>query len=364
MLDNVKISIQQMAVLVIFLTIGDSVLVLPSVIAATSKQDAWISGIIGIAAGMLIAYIILSQYRLNPRASQIELNLKVLGKWIGWPVSLLFLLYYLLMTTAIIREVGNFMTTQMMPETPIWSIHALLLLILVSSVRSGLEPIARTGEIFLPMFILFFAALIILNLPEVKLIHLKPYLGEGIIPPIQGSIYLAAFSFSELIALAMVLPSVRPGKHLSRDFLLAALFGGFSILAVIFGTILVLGQYITAHQYYPAYALAKKINIGQFLERVEAMFAVIWIISTYFKCTIYFYALNAGTTQLFKLRDNRALTLPLGIVLFGTAYAISPSEIYYSDAIKKYWPFMDLTFSMVFPLALIAVYSLRKLAKG
>ncbi|UVI28873.1 GerAB/ArcD/ProY family transporter [Paenibacillus spongiae] len=364
MLDNVKISIRQMTALVIFMSIGDSILVLPTIIAATSKQDAWISAVIGIAAGMLIASIILLQYRVNPSASQIELNLKVFGKWIGWPLSLLFVVHYLLMTSAIIREVGSFMTTMMMPETPIWSIQAILLLILVSGVRSGLEPIVRTGEIFLPLYLLFFAALIILILPETKLDHLKPYLGEGIIPTVQGSIYLAAYSFSELIALAMVLPNVRPGKNLTRDFMLAALFGGCSILAVILGTILVLGPYITAHQNYPAYALAKKISIGQFLERVEAIFAIMWIISTYFKCTIYFYALNAGITQLFKLRDNRSLTIPLGILLFGTAYALSPNAVLYNESLKLYWPFWDLTFSMVFPLGLIAVYGIRKLARG
>ncbi|WP_255654344.1 GerAB/ArcD/ProY family transporter [Cohnella sp. REN36] len=68
----------------------------------------------------------------------------------------------------------------------------------------------------------------------------------------------------------MLWPVVRPSRKLARDFLLAVAIGGFVLLLVVLISITVLGPFLTAHQIYPSYALAKKISVGHFLERVEA----------------------------------------------------------------------------------------------
>lgn len=44
MLENGRISTKQLAILVIYFIIGDMLLILPSLTAAASKQDAWLSG--------------------------------------------------------------------------------------------------------------------------------------------------------------------------------------------------------------------------------------------------------------------------------------------------------------------------------
>ena len=54
MLKDVKISVRQFAVLVIIYTIGTTILVIPSGLAADAKQDAWIAAIIGVGLNLLI----------------------------------------------------------------------------------------------------------------------------------------------------------------------------------------------------------------------------------------------------------------------------------------------------------------------
>jgi spore germination protein KB len=50
---------------------------------------------------------------------------------------------------------------------------------------------------------------------------------------------------------------------------------------VILMSILVLGSYMTANDFYATYTLAKKINIGNFLQRLEVILVISYLTSTF-----------------------------------------------------------------------------------
>ncbi|MCS7464707.1 endospore germination permease [Paenibacillus doosanensis] len=360
MLSNGKISIQQLAVLVILVTVGDSILILPSITTNAAKQDAWLSGIIGIAGGLIVLAIALYASSLKPEFTYVEFTRFLLGSWAGGAVSLLYLLYCLFNAAALLREIGDFITTEMIPETPERAVHFILILVLLYALVRGIEAVARAGEILLPWFGLFIVALIILLLPQAKFVKLLPIMGDGVAPVLRGAVYVASYPFAELSSLLMILPYVKRGKHMRKDFMLAALIGGICVVSVIFVSVVVLGSYITAHQVYPAYGLAKKISIGHFLERLEALLAIVWIISTFFKCTLFCYAFSWGTVQLFNLRSQRFLLIPFGLLLFGLAYCLSPNLTFYNELLEHHWLFWDLTMMLAIPLLLVSVYFARR----
>jgi len=169
------------------------------------------------------------------------------------------------------------------------------------------------------------------------------------------------YPYAETISLLMLLPYVANAKHARKDLLLGAVLGGIVIFAVVFVCVLVLGPYITGLQAYPTYALAKKINIGNFLERVEAILAFLWVISLFFKIILYGFAFVAGLSRLFRLRDEKLLVMPSAFLFFGMAYVVVPNAVYFSDTLaRKYWPYYDVTVAIAIPLLLLAVHAVRK----
>ncbi|QMV43121.1 GerAB/ArcD/ProY family transporter [Cohnella cholangitidis] len=357
---NGKISVQQLAILVILVVIGDSILIAPSLVTVFAKEDAWISGVIGVMIGVLIAGLLYAVSRMYPQSTLIEFNRTLLGRWLGGAVSSLIIFYFLISTCGLLREVGDFITTQMMPETPIRAIHLLLILLLVWALRSGIVTISLSAELLFPWFIVFLMALLLCLLPQVKMDRLQPMLGHGWLPVFHGSVYVIVFPYAEMIIFLMLFPLVDRKAHTGRDYFLAAAIGGLVLISVIIVCILVLGSYITAHQVYPTYALAKKISIGRFFERVEAFLALIWIISTFFKTILYGYGFVRGFSQLFGVRDDRTLIMPAGFLFFGIAYAITPNVVYYNDLLKRMFPLWDFANALLLPLLLIAVHLIRK----
>ncbi|TFE26626.1 GerAB/ArcD/ProY family transporter [Cohnella luojiensis] len=360
MLENGKIGVRQLTILVILISIGDAILVLPSIPAIEAKQDAWISVVIGLAIGLPIVYLLTIVGKLYPGLTVVEYNEKILGTWLGKAISLFFLSYLFFSAAAHLRESSDFMITNIMPETPIMAINILFLGIIVMGARLGLETLTRTAEILFPWFILLLLMFILFLIPQADIKNMLPVLGEGIKPVIRGSIASAAFPFAELVVFLMVFPYVNQTNRIRRSFLLGALLGGIVLIAIVALSILVLGADLVARNIYPSFFMAKKISIGNFLERVEAILAIIWFISIYFKITLYYYAFNLGLAQTLKLREYRFLTLPSGMILLLLSLMVAPNITYYNEVISKYWPNLDFTYSILLPLLLLGVYALRK----
>lgn len=140
--------------------------------------------------------------------------------------------------------------------------------------------------------------------------------------------------------------------------LLGGLLGGIAVAVVLSLSILVLGAGDTARHLYPSYALAQEINIGEFLDRVEAVMAILWFFSIYFKLTIYFYGMTLGLAQLAGLKETRILMLPMGMLLLIGAITVSPNTIFFNQ-LATYWSLYDMTYVLGFLLLLLAVHAIR-----
>ncbi len=362
MLEKGIINIRQFTILVALITIGDSILILPAIPALEAKQDAWLSGIVGLLIGLLVVYLIGTVGRLYPRLNLVEYNTKILGAWIGTAASLFFLAYIFFNATALVRVLGDFMATQIMPETPIDAIHILFLGVVVMGLRLGLETIARAGEIFFPWFVLLFLGLVLFLLPLVEAKQLQPILMEGIKPVIRGSLFSATNPYIELVAFLMIFPYVNKTEKLRKHFVSGALLGGIVLVVTIALCILVLGSDFTSRYMYPSYALATQISIGRFIERLEAIMAVMWILTLFIKTSVYIYILQLGIAQVLKLKDFRALALPLAFIIAASATLFSPNITHFFQRITAYWPYFDMTFGIGLPLLLLGVHALRRKA--
>jgi len=360
MLPVPQISVRQLALLAAILTVGDALLVLPAIPAFEAKQDAWLSGIVGMAAGMMNVLLFCAVGKLYPDMTLVQYNRVILGKWIGNAVSILVLFYFFFSASAHVREIGDFTTTHMMPETPIEAINLLFVGIIVLGVRLGLETIARAGEIFFPWLLLLFVFLFISLIPQIDFKYMQPILENGIKPIIRGSFATMTFPFAELVAFLMIFPYVSRTDKLRKGFIGGAGVGGVVLLIVIALAILVLGPEMTARHIYPSYALAKEIDVPHFLQRVEAMVAILWIVTTYLKITLYVFVFHLGFAQLLGLRDYKSLALPFGWILIVLSNIVAPNITKFNQVIAAYWPLYDLTFSVMLPFVLLGIYFVRK----
>ncbi|WP_338552064.1 endospore germination permease [Paenibacillus sp. KS-LC4] len=335
------ISVRQLAILVIFFAIGDMQLYLPPLTAAYAKHSAWMSGVIGIPFGVGAAWFLFSISKRFPGKTLIEINNQAFGKIAGGLLSFVFLMMMFNTSITQVREIADFVSTQMMTETPQIVICLLMVLPITLAIRGGITTIARLGEVIFPFFFAMFILLVILLIPKIDLTQMLPIEVTGFPGIMKGALFFIAFPFCEMFAFLMFFDRVEESEHAARDYLLAAFVAGIAIWVTIVLCICVLGVFATEHTIYSPYVMAKKINIGDFVQRLEAVLAVDYIISTYFRCIIYGYAFIRGLQQLFKLQDHRFLMRPFGFLIVGYAYFLAPGIVSFVhfDVVWLFWVF-------------------------
>ncbi|MCM3653484.1 endospore germination permease [Metabacillus litoralis] len=360
MLEKGKINAGEFLILVIVFTIGGSILTLPAPLTTIAKQDAWIASSLMFLIGLFFVFITTQLDAIYPSVTYVELNEKILGKWIGKTAALLFLFYLFHLSSYLIREMGSFFTTQILVETPIQMIMIMLLLTSIVGVHLGLEVICRSMLIFFPWIILLLLLLFLFLIPQIKLENIQPIFGEGMKPIIKGSYENIALPYAQFVILLMITPYVTEKKEMKKAFYKGALIGGSVLTILIIFSILVLGADITARQSYPSYTLGRKISIGNFLERIEVIVAIIWIFTIYFKLTICYYGLSLGLAQVLGLKSYKILLFPLGFLILTFSIFSHPDIVDYRNFIAITWTPYSLTICFFLPLLLLIFGKIKK----
>ncbi|KGM44796.1 endospore germination permease [Neobacillus niacini] len=361
MMQNAKISTYQFLILVTLFTIGTSILIVPSGLAAKAKHDAWIVAIVGMVIGLVVIGLFCLIAQWFPHLTFIQMNEMILGKWLGKGVSLLFVFMSFIYASSLLFYSGTFLNTHLLPNTPMASLNILMAIIIVMGVHLGLETIARSAEIFILVFFVLFFFLVLFISPEVKFENVQPIFEAGTKTVIQSTFPFIEVTSVNAIVLLMFFPvNVNNRKQASKSFFIGYIIGGIVIIIFTFLSVSVLGAYSTAAEVFPSYELAKRINIGDFIQRIEALMAGLWIIALYFKTTIYFYASVLGIAQILNLKDYRPLIVPLGMIAAVLSLVIYPNVVYQQNWNQTTGIFLSFSIGVFLPLLLVAVYAIRK----
>ncbi|MFC5405272.1 GerAB/ArcD/ProY family transporter [Cohnella soli] len=359
--DKEIISPRQLAILTFMMTVGPTILVAPALMASIVRQDGWIATICAICLQLLSVLLYAALGDRYPDHSIVEYIEIILGKWTGKAIALLYVLFCILTVGYIVRFFGDFMAVQVMPETPIFAVLVLFMVTVVVAVHLGLEVFARAAEVFFPYICALFVVLVVFSIPKADLSSLQPVLESGIKPMFLASINF--FSLQETVILLALYPRVNQVGKSRNAMIMGVLAGGVVLILTTLMVLLVLGADMTARNIYPSYRLAQMISIGKFLQRVEAILAIIWFMTIFFKVVICFYAAVTGLSKTIGLREYKPFALPLGVISVILAMVVYDNSVKEADLIQNIWPGYALTFLLVVPLILLAVDFMRKKAK-
>lgn len=360
-MNNDIVNVRQFMLLVTLFTIGSSILIIPLSTASLAKQDSWLAILAGMAVASALVWLYIGLARLAPGCTLVEMNRKWLGKWLGPFISALYIATTLFLAApSLLYYMGEFVATQIMTQTPMTILNGMFMLVVAMGLMMGLGTLARAVEVLFPIFAFLFLVLVLLSAPDLKLENLQPAFSVGAKPFLRAVLDYASFSGMPLVVFLMLYPSVIQGSPKSEKvFLLGVNIGGAFLIIITIVCIGVLGVDNTVQQAYPSYALAKKLNIGDILTRIEVLMATIWIISLYFKMILYSYAGMKGLAQLLRIGNERVLVLPVGVMIVFLSLILYPDTVYRNWWDSKIWPPYIVTFGFLIPVLLLIVAKLR-----
>ncbi|QTL52220.1 MULTISPECIES: GerAB/ArcD/ProY family transporter [Priestia] len=322
-MEKAKISASQLFILMVLFELGTSLL-LP--IAMDAKQDAWLAILFGMVLSFVLLLVYHRLYLYYPDLLPTEYMQKILGKALGSLLAFIYIFYFIYDVARVLRDIGEMLLTFAYPDTPLFIANALLILVIIYTVRKGIEVIARSGEIFfIFMYILAVTGFILIvcsGLIDFK--NLRPVLEEGIFPILKVTFnQILYFPFGEAIVFTMILPYLKNPKKAKVTMIWATGLTGINLTITMIVNLSVLGVDLTARSQFPLLSTVQSIQVADFLERLDVFFMLALVIGGFFKISVLFYAAVIGTANLFKIKSPSRLSYPFGIIILFMSLTIS-----------------------------------------
>lgn len=361
-MDTPKISTGQLFALIILFVFGTSIAVNYGLEA---KKDAWLAILLGTLSGCLLFILYSYLYRQYPTLTLTSYAQRIMGRHIGWLLGLVLVLYFIYDAARDVRDAGELLVTSVFDATPIFVLNAVMLLAIAYVLYKGIEVLARLSEIFIVVIVGFgiVGSILVFASNIIDLNNLLPVLEYGW-KPILTTTYPSTFifPFGEMICFGMLFPHLNNPKLQMKTGLIAIIISGVVLSYTIAIDIAVLGADISSRSIFALLTMVSKVNIADFLQRLDPVALFTMLIVDFFKIALLYYAAVIGTAELFHVKPHRRLVMPVGAVIIIVSMSISGSFNEHLLEGKLSISNYQVLVVIGIPLLLAAVHLIRKYA--
>lgn len=354
-MDKEQISHIQIAVLLFVFMTGSSIINIPGPLIGMAGNGAWISLLLSGTAGFAMLGMLLFLARRYPGLSYVEFSRKLIGSFLTVVLGLLSITFMLQMLSAMVMDVGLFMVSSMMRETPIYIFTSLTLLIAALTARAGIEVMARMFVFLVLLTAVFLFSTLLFAIPDYIPSQLLPVIPKGMKPILLGTYFSFGFPYAEIFVFGMLVSFVAPKnrKQMPAAMLLALFFNVFTLCAATISALMVFGPFASELPYV-LFSMARLVEFQEIIQRIESVIGMSLILGSYMKTTITLYAISQFIRRLFGLKDGSVVVMPIALLAFLTGMVTYDGPSGWGATVTMLHPLWAIAV-FAFPLALLTV---------
>ncbi|RAP77435.1 GerAB/ArcD/ProY family transporter [Paenibacillus montanisoli] len=325
-----------------------------------AKQDAWISMIIATLISLLVIFIAVKLSLLYPEKTFIQYSQLILGKWLGKIIIFIYFCVWISVIGIILREYADFVYLALFSSTPLWFIILVMLGAMVYVTYSGgIRGIGRCSEIIGPVTVVGIILIILFSFKDWDWLKLLPvYYNTGYVSIAKASLSPASFLGESVIVIMLISFMTKPNQAMTSSVLGVAA-ASIAVLVMTFIVIMVFGPNISAKLIYPLYSAVTFISVMEFIQNVDVLAVLLWIIGIFIKLSLYLFITSYGTAQFFHIKKWKHTIWFIALIVFGIA--LLPRSINDSQVYAKFWLAVILPVNILgIPLLLWIIGSIRK----
>ena len=355
-MKNEVISERQAIILIILFIIGTTLL---NGAGGQAKQDAWIAIIIAISWSVILLLMFSRILSLYPGKDLFDILQIVMGRFIGKIISILMILFAFHDGATILRSLSEFTNILVLPDTPVVVPMIFFTILLIWSVKRGIEVLGRWSELFIWVVILSFLTVSLLSISEMDISKLKPILYNDFKPVLRGAFSSFSYPLGETVIFTMVFSNISKIKNYKKIFMTGLLIGGGLIFLATLRNILILGSGTISRIYFPSTMVASVIHIGAMFQRLEMGVVIVFLVCTFVKVSICLFAVCNGISKVLEFDDYKFISAPIALLMLSFSFIIYKSNMEMSFWTLEIWPYYSFLFEVIIPLVIFIVAEIR-----
>lgn len=346
-MDNEIINDKQGFAIVVLFIIGSAIVL---GIGEGSKQDAWLTIIISMFMALPLVLIYCRILSLFPGKNFFGIVEDLFGVFVSKVIAVMFTWYCFHLGALVLKNFSEFITVVSIPETPQIAIIVSMGILCIWLAKDGVEVLGRWAGVVFPMLFIIVISQVCLSMTEANIENLKPVLYNGIKPVIMDSFSVLSFPYAETVIFMLVFTSVKNKFNTYKVYFKGIFAGAFLLLIASIRNILVLGPQTASLQYFPSYAAVGTINIANFIQRIEVVVSVAFILAGIVKVSICLMGASKGFSYIFNFKNYRVVVVPIGLLMMNLACLVYDNIMEMFEFATKIYPYYAIPFQIILPL--------------
>lgn len=352
-----KMGVAEGMALVFMITFVSVFMTVPAIIVDAADTLGWLAVLVHGLTSMAMFFIVCYVF------SQIDGDLyevceKLLGRIGAWIVSLYFCIAFFAHYIVILRQFAENTLLTALPQADFTVVIGAYAIVAGIIVYLGIEGLSRASYLILPFAVVALLAVLLLLAPFYNPYHLFPLQGNGILEALFYGASTAGANIG-VFGLAIIAGSFQNRQTLQNSSLyglaLSTGLRGFSVLVYI----LTFGLPVAREKILPFFEMARLVYLSRYLQRVEALFILLWVIIGSLAAAAYLYFGLYLITRILRLPTFRPIITSVGVILAMVAMIppnVAEVAMLHSYLIQTYFNFG----TYVIPVVLLVALLLKK----
>lgn len=258
---------------------------------------------------IILVLLICSLLKNFPGQDILDISNFLFGKYFKILVGILFICYLLLTCSYLLRDFCEGLKIIYFTRTHIYYILAIFILTIWIVARLGEKAVINSNMLILPIALFSIIFILLANMKNLVPQKIFPILGYGVNKTfITGLENL--YSFGN-IGILYFLPSyLKDVKKLKKISIISIVISCFYLIITLTGLLVMFPFTLSNHEIMPLYLASRYIEFGNFFQRVDSVFLLIWIWTMILHLSILLM-LSAKVVQKISIIRNRNLIISM-----------------------------------------------------
>ncbi len=307
---------------------------------------------------LFIIYILLKLYKGFENMDILDIVKFVGGTPLFIIMGTILILYLWILSVLTFSEFSQYLQNVIFPDAPQEYIGIIFGIAVIISLFLGIRGIFRTASLIAPLIAIAFILMFIILFKYVDYTNFTPLLGNNV-----SKFWLEGITrigrFEGVFYFLLISPYV---KSQSKVAYLSFLQSLLLILPTIFLLVGIIPYPSIIENYFPIFELTRLISLGRFIQRVDSIFILLWILATFVYISLTTNYIIIYIQKILNLKYSHRI-IPIVVM---SIIALSTIFVKYEIAIKiRNILFVNITpfILIVLPIIMLIVANIKRRIK-
>lgn len=249
------------------------------------------------------------------------------GKILKFIISIIYILFFIFIISSAVSSFCYLIKTIYFPNSPILFVVLFFIIAMIISNSIGFDSIKKISCVIVPLAIASIIFIFFNTLDSSTFYRISPILGEDL----KTTLFIGLnnlFIFDFIIYYYFLIPLLKKKSDFSKVSKYTLIISFIILLLTIISLLTKFPLLNKGEEINTLYLLTRSVEIGDFLQRVDALFILLWVICVFTYTSIMLFWILQISKKLFNIQNEKMLSFPFSFICLGISLFLFNSDYF------------------------------------